>query len=131
LNRFHEDLERIGLRSRRQHDARRSFISLARSDGARKDILRWSTHAPERDQIDFYTTFAWATLCEPVNCARISLLDPATCIARLAALLGTAESAVTSPGTKPTRQKETPDSIKESGVSGARGGRDSNPRPPA
>jgi hypothetical protein len=31
LRRFHEDLERIGLRARRQHDARRTFISIARA----------------------------------------------------------------------------------------------------
>ncbi len=43
LRRFHEDLERIGLRARRQHDARRTFISIARADGARPDILRWAT----------------------------------------------------------------------------------------
>jgi integrase len=37
LRRFHEDLERIGLRARRQHDARRTFISIARADGAVAD----------------------------------------------------------------------------------------------
>ena len=40
LKRFHEDLERIGLRPRRQHDLRRSFITIARTDGARKDGIR-------------------------------------------------------------------------------------------
>jgi hypothetical protein len=30
---FHEDLERIGLQARRQHDARRTFITVALSDG--------------------------------------------------------------------------------------------------
>jgi hypothetical protein len=34
------------MAKRRQHDARRTFISIARADGARPDILRWATHGP-------------------------------------------------------------------------------------
>jgi hypothetical protein len=37
---FHEDLDRLKLRRRRQHDARRTLISHALADGARKDVLR-------------------------------------------------------------------------------------------
>jgi hypothetical protein len=66
LRRFHEDLDRIGLRARRQHDARRTFISIARADGARPDILRWATHGPTGDITDQYTTLPWAALCEEV-----------------------------------------------------------------
>ena len=66
LKKFHQDLERIGLRTRRQHDARRTFISLALADGGRKDILRWITHGPEGDIVDLYTTLPWHTLCEEV-----------------------------------------------------------------
>lgn len=73
LRRFHEDLERIGLRARRQHDARRTFISIARADGARPDILRWATHGPTGDITDLYTTLPWATLCEEVAKARIEV----------------------------------------------------------
>lgn len=36
LRRFHQDLARLGLRKRRQHDARRTFISLALADGAHR-----------------------------------------------------------------------------------------------
>ncbi|HEY1548161.1 MAG TPA: hypothetical protein VGG28_10085 [Kofleriaceae bacterium] len=46
LRRFHEDLKRLHMAKRRQHDARRTFISIARADGARPDILRWATHGP-------------------------------------------------------------------------------------
>lgn len=70
LKRFHEDLERLGLRLRRQHDARRSFISLALADGARADVLRWVTHPP-RGQFDAYTSLPWAARCEAVACLRI------------------------------------------------------------
>lgn len=74
LRKFHEDLERLGLRPRRQHDLRRTFISLALADGARKDILRWVTHGPEGDIIDLYTTLPWPTLCDEVGKLRIELL---------------------------------------------------------
>lgn len=75
LRRFHEDLERIGLRARRQHDARRTFISIARADGARPDILRWATHGPTGDITDQYTTLPWAALCEEVAKLRIEQLE--------------------------------------------------------
>lgn len=75
LRRFHEDLERVGLRARRQHDARRTFISIARADGARPDILRWATHGPTGDIVDDYTTLPWATLCEEVAKVRVSVLE--------------------------------------------------------
>jgi hypothetical protein len=54
------------LRARRQHDARRTFISLTIADGARKDTLRWVTHGPEGDVVELYTTLPWHTLCEEV-----------------------------------------------------------------
>lgn len=73
LKRFHEDLDRLGLRQRRQHDLRRTFISLALADGARKDVLRWVTHGPSGDIIDQYTTLPWSALCEAVTCLRIEL----------------------------------------------------------
>lgn len=69
------DLERIGLRPRRQHDARRTFITLARADGARKDLLRLVTHGPEGDIVDVYTEMPWAPLCEEV--AKLKLGPPA------------------------------------------------------
>lgn len=69
------DLERIGLRNRRQHDARRTFITLARADGARKDLLRLVTHGPEGDIVDIYTEMPWSALCEEV--AKLKLAPPA------------------------------------------------------
>jgi len=40
--------ERLGIRARRQHDLRRTFISLCLGDGGRSDILRWVTHSRPR-----------------------------------------------------------------------------------
>jgi len=41
-----QDLELLGLRHRRVHDLKRTMITLARTDGARKDILELITHSP-------------------------------------------------------------------------------------
>jgi hypothetical protein len=75
LRRFHEDLERIGLRARRQHDARRTFISIARADGAVADKLHFATHGPDGEIMDDYTTLPWAALCDEVGKAKISLRE--------------------------------------------------------
>lgn len=40
------------------HDARRTLISLAQADGARRDILRWITHGPEGDIVSDYDSGA-------------------------------------------------------------------------
>ncbi len=73
LRRFHQDLERLGIRPRRQHDLRRTFITLARADGARKDVLEWVTHGPRGDIVDLYTTLPWELLCEAVAPLKIEL----------------------------------------------------------
>ena len=69
-----EDLARIGLRPRRQHDYRRTFISLAREDGARSDLLESITHGPRGRIIDVYTTWPWPALCAEV--AKLSVELP-------------------------------------------------------
>jgi hypothetical protein len=72
---FHDDLSRLGLRRRRHYDTRRTFISLAQADGARKDVLRWVTHGPTGKAFDAYTTLPWATLCEAVGYLRLGLRE--------------------------------------------------------
>jgi hypothetical protein len=72
LRRFHRDLDELGLRRRRHYDSRRTFISLALAGGARKDLLRWITHAPS-DVFDGYTSPPWSSLCEQVACLRVAL----------------------------------------------------------
>jgi integrase len=68
-----EDFAAVGLRHRRGHDLRRTMISLARSDGARKDLLETCTHTPKggRTAIDLYTTFEWGALCAEVAKLRV------------------------------------------------------------
>ncbi len=65
-DRFEEDLKKLGLRHRRSHDLRRTFISLARSAGALSDILRRATHKPPTEVMEGYTTFEWEVVCREV-----------------------------------------------------------------
>ena len=67
LTLFHDDQELLGLRERRQHDARRTFISLGIADGARIDILRWVTHGAPGNVMGLYTTLPWSALCGEVS----------------------------------------------------------------
>ncbi len=124
LKKFHQDLERIGLRTRRQHDARRTFISLALADGGRKDILRWITHGPEGDIVDLYTTLPWHTLCEEVARLKIDLAPAAE--SNVIALAKYANSR--EPHLHSTYTAENSKSNRDVSL---RGGRDLNPRPPA
>ncbi len=74
LKRFHEDCARIEIRPRRLHDLRRSFITLARTDGARKDVLEVVTHGSRGDIVDVYSSLPWALLCEEVAKLKIKVL---------------------------------------------------------
>lgn len=79
------DLGLLGLRTkagktvnRRGHDMRRTFITLARTDGATKDILRWVTHGPTAgEMMDLYSSFDWSALCAEVSKLKIGLREGA------------------------------------------------------
>ena len=60
------DFAALGMAHRRAHDLRRTGISLARGDGASKDILSWATHAPPKSVMDLYTTIEWEAVCREV-----------------------------------------------------------------
>jgi integrase len=65
---FREDLVMLGLRHRRGHDLRRTFITLAQVDGARRDLLKVITHGPTSgDIMGMYTSFPWASLCAEIE----------------------------------------------------------------
>jgi integrase len=67
------DLTRLGLSKRgmQQHGVRHTFVTLARADGARGEVLRWVTHAPPKAMLDQYTTMEWESLCAEVAKLRI------------------------------------------------------------
>jgi integrase len=136
LKKFHADLKRLGLRPRRQHDLRRTFISLCLGDGASKDILRWITHAPEGDVVDDYTTLVWQPLCREVAKLKICLPKPdQIAIAKSAISLDPYSARVTGRVTCLTAQTQNPSQLPDVAQDFAtgflRGGRDLNPRPPA
>jgi hypothetical protein len=70
LRAFHADCKAIGIRKRRNHDTRRTFISLARAADARLDLLRWITHGPSAGLLDLaahclqLAFYAFARLCD-------------------------------------------------------------------
>lgn len=75
LKRFHEDCDRLGLRRRRLHDTRRTFISLALAGGADRESVRWIAHGRPADVLGFYTEADWSRLCAAVLAVRIELLE--------------------------------------------------------
>jgi len=71
------DCRALGIRHRRTHDLRRTFITLASEDGARRDILKWGTHGrPRADIMDGYTEVFWKPLCIEVAKLRFSIGGP-------------------------------------------------------
>jgi integrase len=66
---LHQDLEMLGMRRRKLHDMRATFISMALADGANKDILKWMTHPPKTrhsSAMDGYVRISWQVLCAEV-----------------------------------------------------------------
>lgn len=66
------DFKKLGLRDRRFHDMRRTFVSIGRDDGA-GELLRWVSHGPSKRVFDSYTTPSWPALCECVSKLRVAL----------------------------------------------------------
>ncbi len=73
LNGLLRDCARIGVEPHGCHAFRRAFISLARSDGARADVLEAVTHNARGAIIDVYTSLEWSALCEAVGALRFEL----------------------------------------------------------
>jgi hypothetical protein len=78
------DLELLKLRTkagkklhRRGHDMRRTFITLARTDGAIDGLLRWVTHGPTSDMMDVYSSPPWSALCTEVAKLKLALREGA------------------------------------------------------
>lgn len=74
-----DDCALLDIRPRRQHDTRRTFVSLARADGARTDIVDLVAWGREHSVRGLYTDMPWATVCEEI--AKLKLgptLQPVT-----------------------------------------------------
>jgi integrase len=77
---FTRDLAALGVRHRRGHDLRATFISLAEEDGADRDRIEDVTHTTRqsrRGAFEGYLRRAWPTLCAEVSKLRISRRQPA------------------------------------------------------
>jgi hypothetical protein len=65
-----------GLR-RRIHDTRRTMITLALNDGARRDVFQGITHGNKGDIIDLYNSPLWSLKCQEMAKLRIRRVPPA------------------------------------------------------
>ena len=148
LKKFHDDLELSGCK-RRQHDLRRTFISLCRADGGRGDILRFITHGPNKgDVFNWYTTLPWEALCAEVSKLRINLSGSDVLAGRASSEIATSSETVHPRGDGETVTRTVTFAVTVPGASRGsvvqihktpqdfsrgvlRGGRDLNPRPPA
>lgn len=75
------DLDMLGLRRRGVHVLRASFVTHARADGARSDILKMVSHGPNRREIvDVYTRLPWDVLCAEVAKLKLPIAETATTI---------------------------------------------------
>lgn len=63
---FQRYREAAGVRHRKLHATRHTFITLCRRAGARAEIVERVTHNASGKIIDRYTHFDWAPLCEAV-----------------------------------------------------------------
>lgn len=60
-------LRQLGLRPRRTHDTRRTFISIGLDDGAEERVLRRVTHVRPAEVYDLYRQIPWVRFCEAVS----------------------------------------------------------------
>lgn len=67
------DLAKLGLRVRRFHDARATFITLGTTDGADEVWLERVTHNAKGNQFNQYRRANWLKMCEAVSCLQIDL----------------------------------------------------------
>lgn len=69
------DLERLGLRNRRGHDLRASFITHALDDGADRAVLERLTHpsSAKASAFDGYRRIEWGEACRAVGALRVEV----------------------------------------------------------
>jgi integrase len=131
---LYRDCDRIGIGRKGTHSFRRGFVSYARADGARKDVLERVTHNAAGEVIDGYTYFEWEPLCEAVACLRLTVKRGAEVVPLRTGLhdvlhdacpgggANTAESLikmVEAPGVEGVSASRNPEKTTERGLRGA------------
>jgi integrase len=82
-------LPAVQLRHRRLHDARRTFISIARSSRVDKSLVRAITHRATADTVlDAYTTFEWEATCQELSKVDFRLPGPPSAEAQVVSIAG-------------------------------------------
>ena len=75
-----------------------SHITLARTDGANKDTLRWCTHGPRpAEMMDLYSSFDWPALCAEVSKLKVGLRTGTLIALPMAAISGQPRGPQVSP----------------------------------
>lgn len=80
LKMLRSDLKKVGLRRRKTHDTRATFISLGLEHGANEPLLKKVTHLSKQDAFDFYKRTPFPALCAEVAKLRVSLVSQASVI---------------------------------------------------
>lgn len=107
---FLGDSALLGLRRRRGHDLRRTFITLAQVDGARRDLLETVTHGQRGDIINIYTSFPWPALCDEVAKFKIELREGRYSTGISAGLLHSSEPrGIVGQRRRPQRDSKSPE----------------------
>ena len=82
LKKFHDDCARVGLRARRQHDSRRTWLSVVLAAGANETHAKWIAHGPPPTVLGAYMSMPWEALCAVV--AGLKLPEPERRVVQLA-----------------------------------------------
>ena len=77
LDRFHEDLDAVGLSRQRQYENRSTFRNLALRNGASDVHVNLITHPKPRQASDLYTRpeMHWPQMCAAVECIEARAWD--------------------------------------------------------
>jgi integrase len=128
-NLVERDCPALGIEPLNFHRTRDTFISLARRAGAPKDVVERITHNSKGEMIDTYTHLDWAPLCAAVLVIDLPLNQPGLLPdpTNSRAISSSMSASMSRLG---DGKKEAPVSSETEAYS-QRGGRDSNPRPPA
>jgi hypothetical protein len=74
LKKFKKDSKRVGIRERRQHDSRRTWLSTVLAAGANETHAKWIAHGPPPTVLGAYMSMPWETLCAVVAVLKVPAL---------------------------------------------------------
>jgi integrase len=124
------DLAALGMRHRRTHDLRATFVTLAEDAGVPRHVVKQLTHtAPSREAYQGYSRPQWETLCRELARLQVDRRVERE-VTRLPLLVGAGGGGDDALGTPVVQVPARPEKTKSHHVLGDgswRSGRDSNP----